>query len=92
MAADRLGITGEAARQFGSVAGHHETSRALTLCCIEAVNRLRDSIQAQMRNITLDATYSVLYSTAHKTNSATGFRGDCYNNSSDSNFFSGETM
>ena len=41
MAAYRLGITGEAARQFGSVAGHHATSRdALTLCCVEAVNRL----------------------------------------------------
>ena len=41
MAAYRLGIAGEAARQFGSVAGHHETSRsALTLCCVEAVDRL----------------------------------------------------
>src|SRR5207245_9794317 len=51
MAADRLGVTGEAARQFGSVAGHHETSRsALTLCCVEAVDRPRDSTQAQMRN------------------------------------------
>src|SRR5206468_10383093 len=28
MAAYRLGITGEAARQFGSVAGHHATSRS----------------------------------------------------------------
>jgi hypothetical protein len=41
MAADRLGITGEAARQFASATGHHATSRnALALCCVEAVNRL----------------------------------------------------
>src|SRR5271170_7035903 len=41
MAAYRLGLAGEAARQFGSVAGHHATSRgALALCCVEAVNRL----------------------------------------------------
>ena len=40
MAAHSLGITGEAARQFGSAAGHHATSRsALALCCVEAVNR-----------------------------------------------------
>jgi hypothetical protein len=41
MAAYRLGIAGEAARQLGSVAGHHATPRsALALCCVEAVNRL----------------------------------------------------
>ena len=41
MAAHRLGITREAARQLGSVAGHHATSRStLALCCVEAVNRL----------------------------------------------------
>ena len=41
MVADRLGIAREAARQLGSVAGHHEISRgALTLCCVEAVDRL----------------------------------------------------
>jgi hypothetical protein len=39
-AADRLGITGETARQLGSVTGHHATSRsALALCCVEALNR-----------------------------------------------------
>src|SRR5580704_17195104 len=37
MAADRLSLAGEAARQFGSVAGHHATSRStLRLCCVEA--------------------------------------------------------
>ena len=77
MAADRLGILGEAARQFGSVAGHHATSRnALTLCCVEAVNRLRDSTQVQMRNITFGATYSVLCAVEHKTDAATGEHGD----------------
>jgi hypothetical protein len=41
MAAHSLGITREAARQLGSVAGHHAISRsALALCCVEAVNRL----------------------------------------------------
>ncbi|WP_247330383.1 hypothetical protein, partial [Bradyrhizobium sp. 141] len=30
---------------------------ALALCCVEAVNRPRDSTQAQMRNITFGATY-----------------------------------
>ena len=93
MAADRLGITGEAVRQFGSVAGHHATPRsamrttgwrsksvartpvpssdarasagsfrksAPALCCVEAVNRLGESAQSQMRNITFGATYSVL--------------------------------
>ena len=77
MAADRLGITGEAARQFGSVAGHHATSRnALTLCCVEAVNRLRDSTKSQMRNITLGATYSVLCAVEHKFDAASGEHGD----------------
>ncbi len=74
--AHRLGRSREAARQFGSVAGHHATSRALTLCCVEAVNRLWDSIHAQMRNITFGATYSVLCSTAHKTDAATSEHGD----------------
>ena len=65
MAAHRLGIAGEAARQFGSVAGHHETSRnALALCCVEAVNRPWDSTQSQMRNITLGSTYSVHFPAA----------------------------
>ena len=76
MAADRLGIAGEAARQFGSVAGHHETSRALTLCCVEAVDRLRDSAQSRGRNITPGATYSTLCATAHKVDAATGEHGD----------------
>jgi hypothetical protein len=77
MAADRLGITGEAARQFGSVAGHHETSRsALALCCVEAVNRLRDGAQSHLRNITLGATYSALCAVEHKTDAATGEHGD----------------
>lgn len=58
MAAYRFGITGEAARQFGSVAGHHANSRALALCCVEAVDRAWDITQSQMRNITLGATYS----------------------------------
>ena len=77
MAADRLGITGEAARQFGSVAGHHETPRsALTLCCVEAVDRLWESAQSRERNITFGATYSVLCSIEHKTDAATGEHGD----------------
>ena len=47
MAAHRLGIAGEATRQFGSAAGHHEISHgALTLCCVEAVDRLWDSAQS----------------------------------------------
>src|SRR6185437_13275425 len=58
------------------VAGHHETSRALTLCCVETVNRLRDGAQAQMRNITLGATYSVLCAVEHKTDAATSEHGD----------------
>ena len=77
MAAHRLGITREAARQFGSVAGHHATSRgALRLCCVEAVDRPRDSAQSRMRNITLGATYSVLCAVEHKTDAATGEHGD----------------
>jgi hypothetical protein len=57
MPAYRLGVAGEAARQLGSVAGHHESSRgALTLCCVEAVDRLCDSAQSQGRNITHAAT------------------------------------
>jgi hypothetical protein len=41
MAAHRLGIAGKEARQLASVAGHHATSRsALTLCCVEAADRL----------------------------------------------------
>jgi len=41
MAAYSLGIAGKAARQLGSVAGHHATSRSgLVLCCVEAVDRL----------------------------------------------------
>src|SRR5215831_11426101 len=71
MAAHGLGITREAARQFGSVAGHHETSRsAPTLCCVEAVDRLWESAQSQTRNITVDATYSVLCAVEHKTDAA----------------------
>jgi hypothetical protein len=77
MAAYRLGIAGEATRQFGSVAGHHATPRsALALCCVEAVNRLWDSAKSRGRNITLGATYSALCSTAHKTDAATGEHGD----------------
>jgi hypothetical protein len=77
MAAYRLGIAGEAARQLGSVAGHHATPRsALALCCVEAVNPLRDSTQSQIRNITLGATFSVLCAIAHKTDAATGEHGD----------------
>jgi len=52
----RLGITGEAARQLGGVAGHHTPPRVLALCCVEAVDRLWDSAQSRLRNITLDAT------------------------------------
>ncbi|WP_324403859.1 DUF7146 domain-containing protein, partial [Bradyrhizobium sp.] len=64
-------------RQFRSVAGHHETSRsALTLCCVEAVDRLGESAQSRGRNITLGATCSVLCSTAHNTDAATGQHGD----------------
>jgi hypothetical protein len=76
MAADRLGVPGETPRQLGSVAGHHETSRALILCCVEPVDRPRHSRQSRKRNITLGATYSVLCSTAHKTDAATGEHGD----------------
>jgi hypothetical protein len=77
MAADRLGVTGKAARQFGSVARHHATpASALELCCVEAADRPQDSIQPQVRNIILGATYSVLCSTAHKTDAATGEHGD----------------
>ncbi len=47
VATDRLGITGEAARQIGSVAGHHEAPRhVLTLCCVEAGDRPRDKDQS----------------------------------------------
>uniref|UniRef100_UPI00131CB533 DUF7146 domain-containing protein n=1 Tax=Methylocapsa sp. S129 TaxID=1641869 RepID=UPI00131CB533 len=46
------------------------------LCCLEAANRPQDSVNAQMRNITFRATYSVLCSTAHKTDGATGEYGD----------------
>jgi Toprim domain len=77
MAAYRLGIAGKAARQFGSVAGHHTTPRtALTLCCVDAVDRLWDSAKSRGRNITLAATYSVLCAVEHKTDSATGEHGD----------------
>jgi hypothetical protein len=74
---DCLGFTGEAARQFGSVAGHHETPRsALTLCCAESVDRLWESAQSRERNITLDATYSVLCAVEHKTDAASAEHGD----------------
>ena len=77
MAAYRLRLSGEAARQLGSVAGHHATSRGtLALCCIEAVNRPRDGTQSKMRNIYVGATYSVLCSTAHKTDAANDDHGD----------------
>jgi len=57
MAAYRLGGAGEAARQFGSVAGHHAIPRsALELCCVEDANSPYDSLQSQMRNITRGAT------------------------------------
>ncbi len=56
MATDRLGLTGEAARQFGSVAGHHANPRALRLCCVKADERSCDDAQSQRRNITLGAT------------------------------------
>ncbi len=65
MAADRLGVTGKAARQFGSVARHHATpASALELCCVEAADRPQDSIQPQVRNIILGATYSVHFPAA----------------------------
>nr|WP_132036205.1 toprim domain-containing protein [Aquabacter spiritensis] len=48
----------------------------MTLCCVEAVDRLWNSAQSHGRNITLGATYSVLCSTAHKTDAATGEHGD----------------
>ena len=77
MAADRLGVTGKAARQFGSVARHHATpASALELCCVEAADRPQDSIQPQVRNIILGATYSVLCAVEHKTDAATGEHGD----------------
>src|SRR5256885_962353 len=57
--ADGLCVASQAARQFGSVAGHHDTSRALTLCCAKTVDRLGDSARSRRRNITLGATYSV---------------------------------
>ena len=77
MAAYRLGLAGETARQLGSVAGHHATSRdALTLCCVEAVDRLQNGAQSQGRNITCGATYSVLCAVEHKTDAATGEHGD----------------
>lgn len=56
MAADRLDVLGEAARQFGSVAGHHTTSRSTPLCCVEIANRLQDSASASDRNIIFAAT------------------------------------
>jgi hypothetical protein len=60
VATDRLGITGEAARQFGGVSGHHETPRhVLRLCCVEADDRPWDKAQSQIRNITFAATCSV---------------------------------
>jgi hypothetical protein len=76
MTAYRLGIAGEAASQLGSVAGHHDTSRALALCCLGAVNRPCDGTQSQIRNITLAATFSALCAIAHKTDFATGEHGD----------------
>jgi hypothetical protein len=77
MAAYRLGVTGEAARQLGSVAGHHAPpAAALALCCVKAVNRLRDSTQSHIRNIILAATFSVLCAIAHKTDASTGEHGD----------------
>ena len=76
MAADRLGLAGEATRQFGSVAGHHANPRALRLCCVEADDRACDRAQSQRRNITLAATYSVLCAVEHKTDAATGEHGD----------------
>jgi hypothetical protein len=48
----------------------------LALCCAKVVDRPQDSAQSRLRNITLDATYSVLCSTAHKTDAATGEHGD----------------
>jgi len=46
------------------------------LCCVEAAEGRRDSAQSRERNITRDATYSVLCSTAHKTDGATQEHGD----------------
>jgi Toprim domain len=48
----------------------------LRLCCAKAVDRPQNSAQSPGRNITLGATYSVLCSTAHKTDAATGEHGD----------------
>jgi hypothetical protein len=77
VSANHLGITGKAARQFGSVAEHHEIPRhELTLCCLEAGDLPRNKAQSQPRNITRAATCSVVCSTAHKTDAATGEHGD----------------
>jgi hypothetical protein len=77
VATDRLGIAGEAARQFGSVAGHHEIPRhELTLCCVDPGDRPQDKAKSRMRNITRAATCSVLCAVEHKTDAATGEHGD----------------
>ncbi len=56
MAADRLGVAREAARQLGSVAGHHATPRALRLCCGDAADPSQNGRPARGRNITRGAT------------------------------------
>ncbi|MCF3947353.1 DUF7146 domain-containing protein [Acidiphilium iwatense] len=48
----------------------------MTLCCVEAVDRLRHKAQPQIRNITFAATCSVLCCIQHKTDAATGEHGD----------------
>ncbi len=77
VATDRLGVSGKPAGKLGSIAGHHEIPRhALTLCCVHASDRPRNKARSQRRNITRAATCSVLCSTAHKTDAATGQHGD----------------
>ncbi|MCF3948845.1 toprim domain-containing protein [Acidiphilium iwatense] len=48
----------------------------MTLCCVEAVDRLRHKAQPQIRNITFAATCSVLCCIQHKTDAMTGEHGD----------------
>jgi hypothetical protein len=48
----------------------------MTLCCVHAGDRPRNKAKSQRRNITRAATCSVLCSTAHKSDAATGEHGD----------------
>ena len=58
MTAYRLGITGEAARQLGGVAGHHATSPLSAVHYVAQKLSIvrRPAPNQRLRNITLDAT------------------------------------